>query len=168
MGHGRRATVTSLTLVAAFALSTNGSGVAQAALATWSGQYHLITYASQKVGTSPASQQWEGDFSGDFTLSTNCSTGTCIATVVQGPPPSNSSIPQPIRYAWNGSEWITSYDWMWNCYQGDGYHRLMSPATSWVFYTPQPDGSMRGTWHTDIDTGPCRGSVIMPIAAFPS
>ena len=33
---------------------------------------------------------------------------------------------------------------------------------------PQPDGSLRGTWHTDISEGPCRGTVLMPVAAFPA
>ena len=31
-----------------------------------------------------------------------------------------------------------------------------------------PDGSLRGTWHTDIAEGACRGSVVMPVAAIPA
>lgn len=154
---------------ALFALvtATAMSPVAHAAQPTWNGQYTFVTYASQKQGTSPASRQYESDFSGNFALATSCATGTCIATVVQGPAPSNPTIPQPIRYSWNGTQWVATYDWVWNCYQGDGPHKLWSPATSWAFYEPQPDGSLKGTWYTDIDSGPCRGSVLMPVAAFP-
>ena len=73
----------------------------------------------------------------------------------------------PFRFSWTGSNWTTSFDWVWNCHLGDGPHKLLSPATSWISYEPETDGSLRGSWHTDIASGPCRGSVIMPIAAFP-
>lgn len=134
----------------------------------WTGRYQMVTYASQKAGTSPASRQKENDFGATFTLQTACAGGGCVATVVEGPAPSNPTIPQPTRYTWNGSEWATTYDWVWDCFLGDGYQKAWSPATSWAFYAPQPDGSLRGTWHTDIAQGPCRGSVVMPVAAFPA
>ncbi|WP_328359689.1 hypothetical protein OG976_06905 [Mycobacterium sp. NBC_00419] len=134
----------------------------------WSGRYQMVTYASQKAGTSPATHQKENDFGAVFTLSTACSGGACVATVVDGPAPGNPTIPQPTRYTWNGSEWTTTYDWAWDCFLGDGYQKQWSPATSWAFYAPQPDGSLRGTWHTDISQGPCRGSVVMPVVAVPA
>jgi len=145
---------------------------ASAAPQPWSGRYQMTVYASQKAGTSPAARQREGDFGAVFTLSTACSVTQCVATVVDGPAPGNPTVPQPTRYLWNGSEWTTSYDWLWDCLTGDGLgaggQKQWARATSWTFYAPQADGSLRGTWHTDIAEGPCRGSVVMPVAAFPA
>ncbi len=133
----------------------------------WTGRYTMVSYASQKVGTSVAARQPEADFSAEFVFATSCSTGRCVATVVDGPAPTNPTIPQPPRYTWDGTQWQYTYDWVWDCFLGDGVAKQWSPATSWVFYAPQPDGSLRGTWHTDISTGACRGNVIMPVAAVP-
>ena len=117
--------------------------VAAAAPQPWNGRYQMNTYASQKAGTSPAARQAEGDFGAVFTLSTACSFDKCVATVIDGPAPGNPTIPQPTRFTWNGNAWVTTY-------------------------APQPDGSLRGTWHTDIAEGSCRGNVVMPVAAFPA
>ena len=68
--------------------------------------------------------------------------------------------------SWDGTRWVERFDFQWDCYQGDGVPKVWAPAKSWAFYTPQPDGSLRGTWHTDITSGPCRGTVEMPVAAF--
>lgn len=143
-------------------------GESSAAPQTWNGRYQFTTYASQKAGTSPAARQRENDFGAAFTLATVCSGTRCVATVVDGPAPGNPTVPQPTRYTWNGSEWSTSYDWLWDCYLGPGYQKQWARATSWTFYAPQPDGSLRGTWHTDITEGACRGSVVMPVVARPA
>ncbi len=169
MRSAHRSLVVTLMAVATIcAAGVISPATAHAAPQPWSGRYQMVTYASQKAGTSPANHQKENDFGATFTLSTACSTTACVATVVDGPAPSNPTIPQPTRYTWNGSEWATTYDWLWDCFLGDGYQKQWSPATSWAFYAPQPDGSLRGTWHTDISQGPCRGSVVMPVAAFPA
>lgn len=168
MSSGRRSLAATLTAVATLGAAGVLSPAAHGAPQAWNGRYQMVTYASQKAGTSPATRQKENDFGATFTLSTSCSTTSCVATVVDGPAPGNPTIPQPTRYTWNGSEWATTYDWAWDCYLGDGYQKQWSPATSWAFYAPQPDGSLRGTWHTDIAQGPCRGSVVMPVAAFPA
>ena len=138
-------------------LLANAGTAAQAAGQQWNGRYTVVTYASQKVGTSVAARQSEPDFSAAFVFSTTCSVTTCVAT-----------IPHPQRYVWNGAKWAMTYDWQWECFRGDGVARVFSPATSWVLYAPQSDGTLRGTWHTDIADGPCRGNVIMPIAAIPA
>jgi hypothetical protein len=132
----------------------------------WNGRYEMIAYTTERGGTSPASRLYEADINGAFTLSTTCSTATCVA-VATGPKPSNPTVPNPLRYVWTGSNWTASYDWTYNCPLSDGYHKSRSPASSWVFYDPQPDGSLKGTWHTDVADGPCRGSIITPVAAFP-
>jgi len=141
---------------------------ASAAPQPWNGRYQMITYASKKAGTSPASRQRETDFGAIFTLATACSNTRCVATVVDGPPPGNPTVPQPTRFTWTGTEWTTSYEWLWDCLVGAGNQKQWARATSWTFYTPQPDGSLRGTWHTDIAEGACRGSVLMPVVAAPA
>ena len=152
-----------LTFVGALVCPTS-----QAAGQQWNGRYTMVSYASQKAGTSVAAHQPEPDFSGDYVLATDCSSGRCVASVVSGPRSSNPTAPQTLRYTWDGTKWQLVYDWQWECFRGDGVPTVFSPATSWVFYQPQADGSMQGTWHTDIDDGPCRGNVIMPVAAYPA
>lgn len=141
---------------------------AAAAPQPWNGRYQMVTYASQKAGTSPASRQREIDFGAIFTLATQCSGSRCVATVTDGPRPGNPTIPQPTRYTWNGAEWTSNYEWLWDCLLGDGNQKQWARATSWAYYTPQSDGSLRGTWHTDIYEGACRGTVVMPVVAVPA
>jgi hypothetical protein len=157
-----------LLISAGLAATVLTPATAAAAPQPWNGRYQLITYASQKAGTSPASRQAEGDFGAVFTLVSQCVGIRCVATVTDGPRPGNPTIPQPTRYAWNGSEWISSYEWLWDCLGGGGNQKQWARATSWTYYQPQPDGSLRGTWHTDIAEGACRGTVVMPVAAFPA
>ncbi len=142
--------------------------VARAAAKPWDGPYLMTTLASQKAGTSAASRQREADFGGRFTLATQCSVRSCVATVVDGPKPGNPTIPWPARYTWNGSAWTTSYEWMWDCLLDTSGQKSWARATSWAYYEPQPNGSLKGTWHTDIAEGPCRGNVVMPVVATPA
>jgi hypothetical protein len=51
---------------------------------------------------------------------------------------------------------------------GEGVPKAWNPARSVAYYTPQPDGTLRGSWRTDIYGGPCAGSVVMDVAAFPA
>ncbi len=149
-------------------IDTAALDTASAAGQAWNGRYNVVTFASQKAGTSAAARQAEADFGAAFTFSTACSASACIATVVDGPAPTNPTIPQPTRYIWDGAKWAVTYDWQWECFRGDGVPKVFSPATSWVYYAPQSDGSLRGSWYTDIADGPCRGNVIMPVAAAPA
>lgn len=146
----------------------SAAATADAASPKWDGRYSLVTYASEKLGTSVAALQSEPDFSAQYVLSTSCSGATCVATVVDGPAPSNPSIPQPLRYTWDGSRWAMSYEWQWECYRGEGMPKEYSPAISRVFYAPNNDGTLYGTWRTDIYSGTCRGYVTMPVAAYPA
>ena len=169
VGSGRRRLATPLLAAAVLAaVAALPTPPANAAPKPWNGRYQMLTYASQKAGTSPAAQQREGDFGAAFTLATECSVTRCVATVVDGPRPGNQTVPWPARYSWNGSEWINSYDWLWDCFLGNGNQKQWARATSWAYYQPQPDGSLKGTWHTDIAEGACRGSVVMLVAAFPA
>ena len=137
-----------------------------AAVPSWNGKYSLVRYAAEKSGTSVAAGQAEPAFSADYVFVTSCSAGKCIATATDGPTPKNPTLPTPSHYTWDGARWVEHFDFQWDCYMGEGVPKVWAPAKSWAFYTPAPDGSLRGTWHTDIFRGPCRGSVEMPVAAF--
>ena len=139
-----------------------------AAMPSWNGKYSLVRYAVDKTGSSAAAGQAEPTFSADYVFVTSCSSGKCVATATDGPTPKNPTLPQPSHYTWDGTRWVEHFDFQWDCYMGEGVPKAWSPARSWAFYTPQSDGSLRGTWHTDISSGPCRGSVEMPVAAFAS
>jgi len=142
--------------------------VADAAGQVWNGTYSLLRYAGEKTGTSLAARQPEPDFSDVYNFVTDCSSGTCVATVIDGPKPANPTLPLPPRYTWNGSTWVHIYEWQWDCYMGEGVPKAWNPARSVANYTPQADGSLRGSWRTDIYGGPCAGTVIMDVAAFPA
>lgn len=156
----------SATYVAAACVCT--AVTAQAAPPTdWSGRYTVVTFASDKSGTSVAARQPEPDFSGQYTFTTSCAT-TCVATASDGPAPSNPTIPQPSRYTWDGRQWVFNYNWQWECYRGDDVPREYAAARSLVFYSPTLDGSMFGTWRTEILEGLCKGTIVMPVAAYPA
>lgn len=154
-------------VLAAVAASIVAPGTGAHALApSWNGKYSLVRYAVSKTGTSVAATQAEPTFSADYVFTTACSSGRCVATATDGPTPKNPTLPQPSHYTWDGAKWVERFDFQWDCYMGEGISKVWAPARSWAFYTPQPDGSLRGTWHTDINNGPCKGSVEMPVAAF--
>ncbi|MET9327001.1 hypothetical protein [Tsukamurella sp. NPDC003166] len=134
----------------------------------WNGRYSLIRSAASKTGTSLAARQWEPDFSDVYTFATSCASGTCVATVVDGPPVKNPTLPTPAKYTWNGTSWVHVYDWQWDCYMGEGREKVYAPAHSVAVYTPRADGTLSGTWRTDITGGPCAGSVVMNVAAVPA
>ena len=158
--------ITPLLAAATLLTSLVVSPPAQAAPTPWNGRYQMLTYASHKAGTSSASRQTEKDFGATFTVSTSCTVTTCVATL-DGPRPGNQTVPWPAHYKWTGTEWTTSYDWLWDCLLGAG-QKQWARATSSTFYKPQPDGSLKGNWHTDIAEGACRGSIVMPVVAIPA
>lgn len=141
---------------------------ADAAVPDWSGRYSLVTFASQKTGSSVAARQAEPDFSAQFVFATDCSGGRCVATVVDGPAPGNPTVPRPQQYSWDGARWVNTYDWQWECFRGGDVTPEYAPARSAAFYAPSPDGSMFGTWRTEIYSGLCKGTVVMPVAAYPA
>lgn len=158
--------ISALLACAAMAMSGVPAVPAHATTPSWNGRYSLVRYAVNKAGTSVAAGQAEATFSADYVFSTVCSAGSCVATANNGPKPNNPTISVPSRYTWDGSRWVEHFDFQWDCYMGEGVSKVWAPAKSWAFYAPQADGSLRGTWHTDISSGPCQGSVEMPVAAF--
>ncbi len=149
------------------AACVGSAATVSAAQPDWTGRYTVVTFASQKIGTSIATQQSEADFSAQYTFSTSCGAGACVATASDGPTPTNPTIPQPTRYAWDGRQWIFNYNWQWECFRGDDVPREYASARSLVFYAPTLDGSLYGTWRTEILEGICKGTVVMPVAAYP-
>lgn len=139
---------------------------AHAATPVWNGKYSLVRYAVNKTGSSVAARQAELTFSADYVFVTSCGSGQCVATATNGPVPKNPTLPVPSHYTWDGTRWVEHFDFQWDCYMGEGIPKAWAPARSWAFYAPQPDGSLRGTWHTDISSGPCQGTMEMPVAAF--
>ena len=160
-----RKALSAVALVAVWSVA--GSRPAGAAQPSWSGDYSVERFAATKTGTSLAASQWEPDFADVYTFETTCTDGTCVATVVGGPAPANPTLPQPARYTWDGASWVHHYDWEWDCWMGEGIPKVWAPAHSEAYYTPQPDGTLVGSWRTDIASGPCAGSVIMDVAAYP-
>ncbi|MCH9731510.1 MAG: hypothetical protein K0U84_17860 [Actinomycetia bacterium] len=157
--------IASATLVAAAGVCAQAT--AQAAPPNWSGRYIMMTFASDKIGTSIAARQPESDFRGEYTFTTSCA-GTCVATASGGPAPSNPTVPQPSRYTWDGQQWVFNYNWQWECFRGSDVPTEFASARSLVFYSPTLDGSMYGTWRTEILEGVCKGSIVMPVAAYPA
>lgn len=145
-------------------------GLAPAAFAggvpTWDGTYAVTFLVDQKTGTSVAATQGETRYADNYTFDTSCTGGSCVTTIVAGPAPRNSTVPQPVRFTWNGSAWTQSSNFQWNCLMPDGSIQW-NPATSQVAYTPQPDGTLTGRWHTDIASGACRGTVDIAMTAVP-
>jgi len=114
--------------MALLAATSAGAGVcampaAEAAPQVWNGTYSLLRYPGEKTGTSLAARQPEPDFSDVYTFVTDCSSGTCVATVVDGPKPANPTLPLPPRYTWNGSTWVHIYEWQWTAIWARAFRR---------------------------------------------
>ncbi|AFM16457.1 hypothetical protein Mycch_1664 [Mycolicibacterium chubuense NBB4] len=133
-------------------------------IASWNGEYAITFIVGPKSGTSQAAGQSEVQYTDTYGFRSNCTGGTCTATIVSGPAPRNSTVPQPIQFTWDGSSWNQVSDFQWDCMMPDGTIQW-NPAHAEVRYTPQPDGSLSGTMHTDIASGACQGTVEMNMTA---
>jgi hypothetical protein len=131
---------------------------------SWNGEYTITFIVGPKSGTSVAATQPEGQYTETYAFRSNCTSGKCTATIVSGPPPSNPTVPQPIQFTWDGSSWTQASDFQWDCMMPDATIQW-SPARADVRYTPQSDGSLSGTMHTEILSGPCQGTVEMNMTA---
>ena len=132
----------------------------------WDGWYEVTFHADQKTGSSAAATQREEAYTAWYKFSTGCSSGTCVASVVDGPTPKDN-VPKATTFDWNGSQWTRSETWRWDCLLPDRTITFDS-ASSVTNYTPQPDGSLKGTFGTNIGGGDCQGTVYIPLTAVPS
>ena len=133
---------------------------------SWNGEYAITFMVGPKSGTSMAAGDPESQHTDTYGVRSSCADGTCTATIVSGPPPSNPTVPQPIRFTWNGSSWAQTSDFQWDCMMPDTTIEW-NPAHAEVHYTPQGDGSLAGTMHTDIASGACQGTIEMNMTAEP-
>ncbi|HTX97454.1 MAG TPA: hypothetical protein VME67_23045 [Mycobacterium sp.] len=134
--------------------------------ASWNGQYLLTLSANAKQGTSIAARQPEYAHRTSVVISSTCSSGVCVATVNDPPPPKNETMPRSVEFTWNGSQWVREMSWQWDCLLADGTIEY-DPAKSVTAYTPGPNGVLTGVFHTNIASGACKGNVDMPVAATP-
>ena len=129
----------------------------------WNGWYTITFHTDQKSGTSSAAKQSEQPYTAWYKIATDCSSGTCVASVIDGPTPKDN-VPQSTRFDWTGSQWSRTNNWRWDCALGDGTITF-DPASSVTTYSPQPDGSLTGTFATNIGAGACQGTVYIPLTA---
>ena len=132
--------------------------------ASWNGEYAITFMVGPKSGTSIAATQPETQRTETYGFRSSCTSGECTATIISGPAPSNPTVPQPVRFTWDGSSWTQVSDFQWDCMMPDETIQW-SPARADVRYTPQPDGTLSGTMHTEISSGPCQGTVEMNMTA---
>ncbi|MGX9792603.1 Rv2253 family sensor-like surface protein [Mycobacterium sp. MMS18-G62] len=149
---------------ASLTIALSLSPTATADAASWNGEYAITFIVGPKAGTSIAAGQPEVQYTDTYGFSSSCSDSNCTATITSGPPPRNPTVPQPIQFTWDGSSWTQVSDFQWDCMMDDGTIQW-SPARADVRYTPQPDGSLSGTMHTDILSGPCQGTLEMNMTA---
>jgi hypothetical protein len=149
---------------AALMIGLSLSPTASAEAPSWNGDYAITFIVGPKSGTSISAGQPEVQYTDTYGLRSSCTDGTCTATITSGPPPRNPTVPQPIQFTWDGSSWTQVSDFQWDCMMDDGTVQW-SPARADVRYTPQPDGSLSGTMHTEILSGPCQGTLEMNMTA---
>lgn len=131
---------------------------------SWNGEYAITFIVGPKAGTSVAAGQPEGQYTDSYGLHSICADGICTATIISGPPPRNPTVPQPVQFTWDGTSWTQTTDFQWDCMMPDTTIEW-NPARADVRYTPQPDGTLAGTMHTEIFSGACQGTLDINMTA---
>jgi hypothetical protein len=131
----------------------------------WNGWYQVTFHTDQKTGTSSAARQNEEAYTAWYNFGTDCSSGTCVASVLDGPAPKDNAS-QATKFDWTGTQWSRTDNWRWDCLLPDRTITF-DPASSVTTYTPQADGSLKGTFSTNIGGGACEGTVYIPLTATP-
>ncbi len=152
--------------IVAVALAMWGVPAAHADPASnWDGWYRITFHTDQKQGTSIAAGQSEEPYTAWYRVTTDCSSGTCVATVVTGPA-TKDNVASSTTFDWTGSQWSRTNNWRWDCLLPD-QTITYDPASSTTTYSPQSDGSLKGTFATNIGSGACQGTVYIPLTAVP-
>jgi len=149
---------------ASLVIALSLSPTASADTPSWNGEYAITFIVGPKSGTSVAATQPESQHTETYGIRSSCTGSKCTATIISGPAPTNPTVPQPVQFTWDGSSWTQVSDFQWDCMMPDETIQW-SPARAEVSYTPQPDGSLSGTMHTEIASGPCQGTVEMHMTA---
>jgi hypothetical protein len=132
----------------------------------WGGRYKVTFHTDQKSGTSIAATQSEAPYTVGYMFTTDCTSGECVASALDGPTPKDNVSPST-KFDWTGSRWSRSSSWNWDCQLPDGTITF-DPANSVTNYVPQSDGSLAGTFQTTISSGACQGTVSIPLTAVPA
>ena len=158
----------SVAVAAALLMASAAAGPAASAdpAPNWNGWYKITFHTDQKSGTSLAAKQSEEPYTASYKLSTDCSSGTCVASVVDGPA-GKTNVTDSTKFDWTGTQWSRTNSWRWDCLLPDRTitYDLASSVTN---YVPQADGSLTGTFATNIGSGACQGTVYIPLTAVPS
>lgn len=129
----------------------------------WNGWYKITFQTDKKSGTSIAAKQGEESYTAWYKFATDCSSGSCVASVVDGPTPKDNAA-KSTTFDWTGTQWSRSNNWRWDCVLPDRTITF-DPATSVTTYNPQSDGSLTGMFATNIGSGACEGTVYIPLTA---
>ena len=132
---------------------------------SWEGWYRITFHTDQKTGTSLAAAQTEEPYTAAYRFGTDCTAGSCVASVLTGPAPKDN-VTGSVTFDWTGSQWSRTHSWRWDCLMPDGTITF-DPASSVTTYSPQADGSLTGTFATNIGAGACQGTVYIPLTAAP-
>jgi hypothetical protein len=150
---------------ASLAIALSLPPTASADTPSWNGEYAITFIVGPKSGTSMAAGDPEVQYTDTYGFRSSCTSGKCTATIISGPPPRNPTVPQPVQFTWDGSSWTQVSDFQWDCMMPDEHTIQWNPARADVRYTPQLDGSLSGTMHTEILSGACQGTVEMHMTA---
>ena len=131
----------------------------------WDGWYRITFHTDRKQGTSIAAGQSEEAYTAWYRVTTDCSSGTCVASMVEGPA-TKENVESSTTFTWTGSQWSRTNNWRWDCLLPDRTITF-DPASSTTTYSPQADGSLTGTFATNIGSGACEGTVYIPLTAVP-
>ena len=131
----------------------------------WSGNYKVTFHTDQKSGSSMAATQSEEPYSATYQFSTDCSSGSCVASAIDGPTPKDN-VSKAVKFDWTGSQWSRTNNWRWDCLLPD---RTITydPATSVTTYLPQADGSLTGTFQNHHQLGCLPGHGDDSVTAVP-
>jgi len=131
----------------------------------WNGWYRITFHVDQKTGSSMAARQPEEPYTVSYQFATDCSSGTCQAAVIGGTG-AKDNVEKSVKFDWTGSQWSHTSGWRWDCLLPDGTITF-DPARSVTTYSPQPDGTLVGSFATNIGSGACQGTVYIPMTAVP-
>jgi hypothetical protein len=158
--------IRALAAVAALATAAAAAPAAGADPApNWNGWYRITFHTDQKSGSSMAAGQSEEAYSVTYRFGTDCSTGACQAAVLDGPG-AKDNVVQSVKFDWTGTQWSHTNSWRWDCLLPDDTITF-DPARSVTTYSPQSDGTLTGTFATNIGSGACQGTVYIPLTAVP-
>ena len=124
----------------------------------------MTFHTDQKSGTSIAATQPETPYTASNMCTTDCSSGECVASAIDGPTP-KENVSRWTKFDWTGSQWSRSTSWNWDCLLPEGPSARSGELGDQL--VPQSDGSLAGAFQTTISSGACQGTVSIPLPPYP-